>query len=189
MDTDHRGVSPVIGVVLMVAVVVVLAVTVSVFVPESTDELSEPPPNVAGTTGEFEPGAGSDEQVARITHDAGDTVDIENIEIVVLASGPDVDTQARLVDLPSDPFGNRIETENIDGNKDLIDNSFGSPSSGLLQGDLDGWSAGDTLSFGINTGEADFTELPDPGDDADKLEVIVVHTPSNAILFEQTFTP
>ena len=120
-------------------------------------------------------------------HVAGDSVPVEEIEIIVRASGPDVDTEARLVDLPSDQFGNRIEDENIEANDDLIEQGFGSPSSGLLEDDPDQWSAGDTLSFAIGVGEADFREGESP--EADTLEVIIVHTPSNSILSEHTFTP
>jgi hypothetical protein len=47
------------------------------------------------------------------------------------------------------------------------------------------WSAGDTIQFRINTGAADFSD----GGNADTLEVTIVHTPSNSILSEHTFTP
>ncbi len=191
MEIDHRGVSPVIGVVLMVAVVVVLAVTISVFVPGSTDELSEPPPNVAETTGEFTTadGTAGDEQTVRITHMAGDSVDVGELEIIVRASGPTLDARAQLVDLPSDGYFTRsIDDSNIQGNEHLIDGGFEKARLVVVE-DSNVWSATETIEFRVAVGEADFREPPNrTGPAADELEVIVVHTPSNAVLFDQTFT-
>ncbi len=51
------------------------------------------------------------------------------------------------------------------------------------------WSAGDTIQFSLNGDLFDFGESPDSDTDADTLEVVIVHTPSNSILAEHTFTP
>jgi flagellin-like protein len=184
-----RGVSPVIGVILVVAVVVILVATVSIFVFGFTGVITEPAPNVADTTGEFviDQDDAEDNQIVRIKHIAGDSVDVENIEIIVRASGPDVDTEARLVDLPGDGFFTRsLADSNIDGNDDLIDQGFESARI-IVVDDPNTWTAGTTIEFRINTGNADFREGESP--EADELEVIIVHTPSNAIISEQTFTP
>lgn len=45
-----RGVSPVISVILMVAIVVILVTTASVFIFDSSGGLNEPAPFVADTT-------------------------------------------------------------------------------------------------------------------------------------------
>ena len=98
MSERDRAVTPVVSTILMVAIVVVLAATISVFFFGVTEDLSEAAPNAAQTSGEFEPGASA--QRVRITHIAGKSVPAEELEIVVRVSGPDVDAEARLVNLP-----------------------------------------------------------------------------------------
>ena len=189
MNQQDRAVTPVISTILMVAIVVILAATVSVFFLGVVEDVNEPAPNVADTTGEFviDEEDAEDNQIVRITHIAGDSVDVENIEIIVRASGPDVDTEARLVDLPGDGFFTRsLADSNIDGNDDLIDQGFESARI-IVVDDSNTWTAGTTIEFRINTGVADFREGESP--EADELEVLIVHTPSNAIISEQTFTP
>jgi len=173
---QNRSVSPVISVILMIAIVVILTAVLSAFVLNSTESLDDPAPNVADTTGEFEPGA--DEQAVRITHVAGDNVNVENIEIIVRASGPELEAEARLVNLPG--FDEEKDPENII--------SFFSRE---VQGnDPNTWSAGDTIQFEINVGGADFRDsAQDDPEEADTLEGVIVHTPSNSILSEHTFTP
>lgn len=79
-------------------------------------------------------------------------------------------------------------TDNVDGNKDLID-SRTSRAKIIEEGDSNTWETGDTIQFRINTGRGgvDFREGETP--DADKLEIIIIHTPSNAIISEHTFRP
>ena len=189
MNQRDRAVTPVISTILMVAIVIVLAATISVFFLGATEDINEPAPNVADTTGEFEvdrPSA-SDNQIVRITHLAGERVAVEDIEIIVRASGPDVDTEARLVDLPGDGhFTRSLDDSNIDGNDDLIDQGYQSARI-IVVDDSNTWAAGKTIEFRINVGEADFREGESP--DADELEVIIVHTLSDAIISENTFSP
>lgn len=183
----ERGVSPAIAVLLMAAVAIILAASIGAFVLGFGEETREPAPNVAETTGEFavapaDENAG-DNQIVRITHVAGESVSVEDIEITITAIGPSLDTEARLVDLPAE--GDSIDEKNLEGNKDLIDKSNDPPPRVIIDDDSNLWTAGDTIEFRINTGDADFR----PGADADELEVRIVHTPSNAIIFEDTFTP
>lgn len=183
---SSRAVSSVIGVVLMVGVVVILASVVGVFALGTTENIKEPAPTVGQTSGEFEPGP--NKQVVRITHIAGDTINVENIEIIVRASGSEVNTEARLVNLPGDGFFTRsLDDSNIEGNEDLIDQSYQSARIVVVE-DSNSWSAGQTIEFRVNSGAADFTDDP-TYDDADELEVIIVHTPSNSIISEYTFSP
>jgi flagellin-like protein len=185
MATTDRGVTSVVSTILLVAIVLVLGVTISVYSLDITDDLNEPAPNVAETSAEFVPGGGTDEQVVRTTHIAGDRVAIKDLEIIVRASGPDVDTQARLVDLPS-TASSRLLDENIEGDEDLIDQSPG--SARLITDDgVDFWSPGSTIEFRVNSGTADYRDGNTP--DADELEVVIVHTPSNSIIIERTFRP
>ena len=48
------------------------------------------------------------------------------------------------------------------------------------------WSPSDTIQFRLNSGDegVDFSD-----GDADELEVVIVHKPSNAIISEHTFRP
>ena len=190
----NRSVSPVISVILMVAVVVILAATISVIVLDFTEDLGDPGPNVADTTGKFEPEPSGpfqqDNQIVRITHKGGDSVAVEEIEIIVRASGPGdgLPTEARLINLPSTE-SSRLLDENIDGNDGLISQGFGSAEL-IVDDGTDVWSAGKTIEFRINTGTADFRDSAQgEPEEADELEVIVVHNPSNAIISEHTFTP
>lgn len=193
MDADHRGVSSVVGILLMVAIVVILAAIISVVAFGVEDRLHEPAPNVAQTSGEFTPGA--DEQEVRVTHLAGDSVTVANIEVIVRASGPNLDTETRLVNLPAE--GSDLDAENIQGDAGLISEGFGDagpadPNQVIIEeypADDNIWSAGDTIQFEINVGGADFRDPPVSGPKAEELEVIIVHTPSNAIIFEDTFVP
>jgi flagellin-like protein len=185
---QNRSVSPVISVILMVAIVVVLAAVLSAFVLDSTESLDDPAPNVADTTGEFEPETDGfrTNQIVRVTHQAGDSVPVEEIELVVRASGPSLDAESRLVNLPAED--DDFDPENFEnGNPSNLINDGGFLSRNkIIIADGDSmWSAGDTIQFRINSGPADFTD----GGNADTIEAIIVHTSSNSILSEHTFTP
>lgn len=188
MNQRDRAVTPVISTILMVAIVVILAATVSVFFLGIVESTNEPGPNVADTTGEFvvDESYFGDNQIVRIEHVAGEGVAVEEIEIVVQATGPSLDTTARLVDLPVDDT--TIDTKNIEENTDLIDKGLAVQT--IQEDDPNIWSVGRTIEFRINTGEADFRiDAYNTDPEADELEVIIIHTPSNAIISEQTFRP
>jgi len=140
-----RGVSPVISVILMVAIVVILVTTASVFIFDSSGGLNEPAPFVADTTGEFviDNSQAGDNQIVQVTHRGGDGVAVDEIEIIVRASGPSLDTDARLVDLPADDT--TIDNKNIEGNVDLIDTSDAVQI--IQEDDSNVWSAGDTITL------------------------------------------
>ena len=179
MKTADRGVSPVISVILMVAIVVILAATVSVFFLNVGADINEPAPNIADTTGEFVVNDPNwrDNQLVRITHSGGDSVPVEEIRIIVRADASgddDFPKEAQLVNFP-DP--------NEEDPDEIIDS--GESSIGY-----DTWAVGSTIEFRINTGDADFrVDEYNTGPEADTLEVIIVHTPSEAIISEHTFTP
>ena len=193
MNQQDRAVTPVISTILMVAVVVLLAATVSIFAFDVTEDINEPAPNVADTAGEFEvaDGRAGSEQVVKITHIAGEDVAVEEIEIVVRASGPTLDTEARLVDLPTDSFfSNAIDSSNIQGDDSIIDKGNSAPNQVIVPADSNTWKVSDTIQFRISVGGADFRDSAegDP-EEADTLEVIIVHVPSDAIISKNTFTP
>ena len=197
MNRQDRAVTPVIAIILMVAVLIVLAAAISVTFLGVTEDINEPAPNVADTTGEFEleTDAFQSEQIVRITHIGGDRVAVEEIEIIVRASGQDVDTEVRLVDLPAEDWSIN-DSNNMQGDEDLIDSRSRSPGGAMIQnqvivsGDSNVWSATNTIQFRIKQTAADFRDPPVASNpEADELEVIIVHTPSNAVISEHTFTP
>jgi FlaG/FlaF family flagellin (archaellin) len=173
----------------MVAVTVILTAVISVFVLGFTEDINDPAPTVAQTSSEFIPGA--DKQKVRVTHVAGDKVDVEHIEIAVRASGPGVDAEARLINLPSDDT--TLDDRNLNDPDNLISES-GDPRV-VVEGvpaDDNVWEPGETILFSINVDGADFREPSGrTGPAADELEVVVVYTDtdSTAILFEETFRP
>lgn len=102
----------------MIAIVVALFPTVSVALFGTAENIREPAPNAADTAGGFEVGSDPDKQVVRITHIPGDSIGIEEIEIIVRASGPSADlpTGVRLVDFPGDGTQPRnLADEDIQG--------------------------------------------------------------------------
>ena len=72
--TEDRGVSPVIGVILMVAITVILAAVIGAFVLGLGDQASNTAPQVAF---DFDFG---DEDVT-VTHSGGDTVDNSSLTV------------------------------------------------------------------------------------------------------------
>ena len=179
MNQQDRAVTPVIATILMIAIVVILSATASVFFLDITDDVKEPAPNVADTTGQFvvDEDYFDDNQFVRITHLGGDSVDMEEIKIIVRADASgddDFPKEARLINFPN---------PNEDDPNNIID-------SGESSVGFDRWTAGRTIEFRINTGNADFrVEENNTGPEADTLEVIIVHTPSDAIISENTFSP
>ena len=81
--TEDRAVSPVIGVILMVAITVILAAVIGTFVLGLGDQVSESAPQAQFT---FDLDTSSDELT--ITHDGGDSVPSD--EINVTGGGNDI---------------------------------------------------------------------------------------------------
>lgn len=79
----ERGVSPVMGTVLMVAIVVLLAAVIASMAFGSEEQLQEPPPSGAFHQDYVASGADNtnDRPYVEITHQFGETADAENIII------------------------------------------------------------------------------------------------------------
>jgi FlaG/FlaF family flagellin (archaellin) len=178
----------------MVAIVVILAATISVFALGFTDEANQPGPVVGQSSGEllaFEDD--SDEQIVRITHIAGDSITVSDIEIPVRAECKDGTKQGRIVNLPAedgndidenDDGQSQIEGENIFSQSSLttIDNKVDGVSDGgaLLHGDGQ-YTAGESIIFRISKGDC---EIATNG----QVTVRIVHTPTNSVVIKQTLT-
>ncbi|WP_079890544.1 type IV pilin [Halorubrum sp. AJ67] len=193
MNQQDRAVTPVVSTILMVAIVVILAATVSVFALGFVENINEPAPQVAQTTGEFV--IGPNDQAVKVNHIGGNYVEVKNIEIIVRASGSGVNKKERLINLPS--TGHSISSANLKQDNGLIAKGYGDagdddPNQVIIEDyptDNNRWEAGETIRFEINSGEngADFREGESPH--ADELEVVIVHTESNAIISEHVFRP
>jgi flagellin-like protein len=82
---DDRAVSPVIGVILMVAITVILAAVIGVFVLNYGNELQQSPPS-ASFTFDFEPNG---DYTVTATHNGGDTFTSTNTGELRLVSSDD----------------------------------------------------------------------------------------------------
>jgi flagellin-like protein len=192
MCNQSRGVSPVISTIMMVAIVVILSATVSVFMFDVGEDVPSVAPNVAQSSGEFVAGSGDDDQVVSITHLGGDTVDIESIEIVLRV--PEQNEYIRLVDLPGEGFFDyTLDDSNIQGSTDLSDNTDvidqGPTASNVNQGPIykdandRQWNAGETIAIEVAVAW-DFRTS-----EYNELDVLVIHTESESILIEKHLSP
>jgi flagellin-like protein len=124
--TEDRAVSPVIGVILMVAITVILAAVIGTFVLGLGDQVSESAPQ-AQFTFDYD----GDDQI-NITHDGGDAIEADDLNITSAV-----------------PIG-------LDGNGDGTYNDSASPSDAVSSGDptsanlvdTNAFSSGDTINAG-----------------------------------------
>lgn len=185
---SSRAVSPVVANVLLVAVVVILAATLSVFALGMTGEESQPGPVVGESSAELvrdRPGA--DDQVVRITHVAGDPVAVSEMEVAVRACGK----RARIVDLPapttrsaSTPTYFPFDDGNFEGDEELLsEGTVGQTwSAGVLHEDTtDTFAGGTSFEFRITNGACSLNA-------GDRVDVRVVHTPTNTVFIEKQLT-
>ncbi len=89
MLEEERGVSPVIGVILMVAITVILAAVIGTFVLGLGDSLQQAPQSQL----DAEAVSGPD---VEITHNGGDSIEVGNLR-VTLDDGTDTDTASGFV--------------------------------------------------------------------------------------------
>ena len=92
-NTDDRAVSPVIGVILMVAITVILAAVIGTFVLGLGDSLGDSQPS-AQVDAEFSDGN------LTFEHNGGDRIDSGDLTVLVDYDG----SQAELTDEFTDPF-------------------------------------------------------------------------------------
>lgn len=85
---SDRGVSPVIAVILMVAITVILASVVGTFVLSTTDKLRSPPPTASfGFDQEQIDVSGGTTTAVTVTYEAGEAISESNIELTVNGNG------------------------------------------------------------------------------------------------------
>ena len=161
----------------MVAVVVILAATISVFALGFTNDANQPGPVVGQSSGELvKDESGSDDQIVRITHVAGDTLTVSNLEVAVDARDA-CGKQSRIINLPTNAIGYSSTDYTGDDIFDLT-----SPDGGQLDTSADGsWTAGETATFRLASTKCQLN-------DGDEITVRVVHTPTNSVVIRQTLT-
>lgn len=169
---SERGVSPVIGVVLMVAVVVVVAAAVSLVGVGFVDDLRHPAPTVGQSSGELVVQDGNDGGVVRLTHVAGDSLTVSDLEIAVDAEDA-CGESGRLVNLPA---ADDVEYEG----DDIFDERPYKVTGPLGEAGAT-WRPGETSSFRLASSECDL-------DSGDTVTVRVVHTPTKSVIVEKTLT-
>lgn len=179
-----RSVAPVIGTILMVAIVVILASVIGVFVLGFSESATDPAPTIGQSTGELSAGGATTDQVVTIKHEAGDPVNVSELEIIVDATA-DCNAEARLVDLPSDGgVDNTIVPANIEGEDDLIDESPGQAGALIgTAGSENRFAAGTEIEFRIPVAGCDFRLSGN-----DSVTIQVIHVPSNSILIDEHLT-
>lgn len=77
-----RGVSPVVGVILMVAITVLLAATAATFFMGITNDAKKRAPQAA-IDFDYDASAGHTDDELTITHTSGDGLEADNVEVVV----------------------------------------------------------------------------------------------------------
>ena len=165
----------------MVAIVVILAATISVFALGFTDETNQPGPIVGQSSGELVPQDGSDDGIVRINHVAGDTIQVSNMEAVVDASDA-CGKQGRLVNLPVPSSGNDIDQSNIEGDDIFDQRAYGFdavPGPNAIH--RSEYVAGEQIAFRITGGPCSINR-------GDEITVRVVHTPTNSVAIKETLT-
>ena len=182
IDRDTHATSPVVGIVLLVAIAIILAVSVSTFALGIADETQEPPPLVGDSTGTYETGTQTcDDDIVRLTHVAGDTLELEETRVIVrLPDSGDIEASTTGFPVPSTTLSeSEIGAENIDDSSNIF---YSSGCVGGVAANGDGtWEPGTSMSFKLNSGNGNI-------DSGDTISVIVVHEPSESIVVEHSIT-
>ncbi|AKU08134.1 type IV pilin [Haloferax gibbonsii] len=86
---DDSAVSPVIGVILMVAITVILAAVIGTFVLGLGDQVGDTAPQASFAFDFDNDGGAADEAQVTITHESGDAVDADRLSISIDGAAPD----------------------------------------------------------------------------------------------------
>lgn len=166
-----------VAVVLLVAVTVVLAGTVFVFVDGAAEGLRQPAPQVAQSSAEFRTQDGFAGGVVRVTHEGGDPVPVTNVRVIVDTSGVagcNTD-RAEIRNLPSTRDGGGYAESNLAAGDDSPISEGGSRaewSAGALHADTGpNFAVGDSFEFRLTSSECPVTA-------GETVVVTVVHEPS-----------
>ncbi len=178
MGATDRGVSPVVGVAMMIVIVVALVAVVGGGFLGMGGMLEDPGPYSGVETDAEITSSGSascsGDDVVTITHLSGDPVPTENLELIIRIRGGE--HEATITNLPTG--GSTIDDGNLEGDTDVIDESSGCVGGALLEEE---WVTGSALEFRVNHGEST-TDLQ-PGDE---IEIVAVDTESETIVMSES---
>jgi FlaG/FlaF family flagellin (archaellin) len=179
-DRDARAVSPVVGVLLLVALTTLLAATVGAFTLGLTTPTGTP--SVATSTGPlvaYDHADGDREQRIRLVHEGGPAVNVSALELVVTVER--TGEQVRVFGLPV--RSNKLDRTNVAGGG-FLDASHGETVGALSTAppDTDGvWSAGDVL--GVRLTSSDVRLAP-----GEQVTVRLVHALSGGVVAAEALT-
>ncbi|WP_082224592.1 type IV pilin [Halolamina rubra] len=168
---DDRGVSPVIGVILMVAITVILAAVIGTFVLGLGDSLQQAPQSqlsVEDASADYNGGGANPGNAFVVSHDGGDALTMGDIRIVF--EGP-----SSTYTFESGAFA-ASQRDGVDGVDN--DNLQLESSPGTAVTDSYEFSVGDTLTLVDNDGGSTLDE----GD----YDVQIIHKPSESIIADTT---
>ncbi len=172
----NRGLSSVVGILTVVALVVVLATGV-LTAGMAMATLGDPPPAAvieAEATTAACSGCGPNDQVIRLRHRNGDPLPMADVTLVISAPAHD---PVRLVDLPLST--NCLQDSHVEG-PDIFDGRCGRVGGSLTavgSDSTESWRAGETVRFRLQKSALRLA----PGND---VTVRVVHTPSDSVIAE-----
>ena len=162
---DDNAVSPVIGVILMVAITVILAAVIATFVLGMGSDLLGASPPTTSTDGNLNAGWDGDEQVVlyTISHTSGDTIAGEDLQVVIRdESGAATATL------------NEVNGWEVEDGDDVLNVTIGGDEPGAGND----FSTGDTMAISTN----------DTSYNGDNLTVQIYHVPSDEIVRSYDFT-
>ena len=182
MDTgSSRGASPVVVLILLVAVAVVVlgglySLTAIDFGPGGNDST----PVVSAAEGRLQ--VGDSYSTVELTHQEGDTLTVSDLELTVSAQAA-CGKSGRLVNLPAPDGDPSPASEYVRGDNifDTADDSVTGPI-GEDNTSVDGtWSPGETATFRIDSEACTL-------DPSDEIIVRLRHGPTDAVLTQQRLT-
>ena len=132
---SDRAVSPVIGIILLVAITIIISSVAFVAFNSVASDVQERPPSGSFSTEMVEPPSGSCTTELRLTYSGGNPVETDNL---VLLSSVDVDVGGSNAD-PQCSGGAQTTSENVTE----YSSSGTSPQAGI--GDT--WTAGESIRF------------------------------------------
>ena len=164
LTTARRATSPVVGVMVLIGITALLAsATLALVGVDHARPHSAPQAHLSGDISSTD--GWPDGQRLRLVHEAGDTLAVTDLALVIEISR--ADAHARVQGFPT----RRLTGEHVRGS-DLFDGTYAGVDGELDTVHTDGrWEAGERASIRIAQGEFDVL----PGDQA---TVTVVHRPS-----------
>lgn len=158
LDTGERGVSPVIGVILMVAITVILAAVIGAFVLNLGSNLGSTGPqaqiSISDASASQNSGASD---VVKITHNGGDTLQASELKLT-------------------------ISTDSNSWSITGLQSGSWSPSSELQFKSAPGTTIGVGDSFTVTESGSSYVSS------GDQVTVKIIHTGSNSIVAQATIT-